>query len=75
MGWQFIAMGMGMGGVLSREHRVWGTFMLRMRQRMYCGMVLCVFQMAFPVHAWPGFYRSFYPTCPLWRTMSGRHTQ
>ncbi len=75
MGWQLVAMGMRMGGMFPREHRGWGTFMLRMRQHMYSRMVLCVFQMAFPVHAWPGFYRSFYLTRFLWRTTSGRHIQ
>jgi hypothetical protein len=71
MGWQLVAMGMRMGCMLWRERGFRGRFMFRMGEGMYSRMMLCVFQMAFPVHAWPGFYRFFCLTRSSWRAVPG----
>lgn len=72
---QLVAMGMGVRSMSWREGWFRNGLMLRVRQRIFLGVVAGIFQMTFAILARPGFYGGFFLTLLFWRGLSGRHTQ
>jgi hypothetical protein len=75
MGWQLIAMGMGVRSMSWREGRFRDCLMLLVRQRIFQGVMTGVFQMTFTIFAGPGFYCGFFLPILFLRRLSGRHKQ
>lgn len=74
MGWQFVTMGIGVGGMSWRKGRFRDCLMLLVRQGIFHGMMTGVIEVSITIHARPGFH-CFFPHVLFWRCLSGRHTQ
>jgi hypothetical protein len=67
MGWQLIAMGMGVRSMSWGKGRFRDCLMLLVRQGIIHGVMTGVFQVTFTVLAWPGFHYGFFLPIIFWR--------